>query len=122
MNLLEGRLERMAGGLVCRVGTAVIELGDRPELGRFAGATIGVGMRPEHVRVVDAGGVEATVVGNEYLGSDTLVACEVNDAASVSAPDPAFTASLTMMSESDCVVVSVTPLPLADSTLRVSSD
>jgi sn-glycerol 3-phosphate transport system ATP-binding protein len=29
---------------------------------------------------VDSGGVEATVVGNEYLGSDTLVACEVDQA------------------------------------------
>ncbi len=43
-----------------------------------------IGVRPEHVRVVEGigmegGGVEATVVGNEYLGSDTLVACEVTD-------------------------------------------
>jgi sn-glycerol 3-phosphate transport system ATP-binding protein len=36
-----------------------------------------VGIRPEHVRVVDSGGVVGAVVGTEYLGADTLVACEV---------------------------------------------
>jgi multiple sugar transport system ATP-binding protein len=75
MNLLEGRLERMAGGLVCRVGTAVIELGDRPELGRFAGATIGVGMRPEHVREAgDADGarLRGEVLLVEALGAELL--------------------------------------------------
>jgi multiple sugar transport system ATP-binding protein len=75
MNLLEGRLERTAGGLVCRVGTAEIELGDRPELEPFAGATIGVGMRPEHVREArDGDGTrlrgEALLV--EALGAELL--------------------------------------------------
>jgi sn-glycerol 3-phosphate transport system ATP-binding protein len=41
-----------------------------------AGRSIGV--RPEHVRVVDAGGVMGSVVATEYLGADTLVACQVN--------------------------------------------
>jgi sn-glycerol 3-phosphate transport system ATP-binding protein len=36
-----------------------------------------LGVRPEHVQQVDSGGVDCTVVSNEYLGSDTLVACEV---------------------------------------------
>jgi sn-glycerol 3-phosphate transport system ATP-binding protein len=36
-----------------------------------------IGVRPEHVRLVESGGVTGTVVGTEYLGADTLVACEV---------------------------------------------
>lgn len=44
------------------------------------------GVRPEHVRVVEAGGVEGAVVSNEYLGSDTLVACEVGATDNAAAP------------------------------------
>jgi sn-glycerol 3-phosphate transport system ATP-binding protein len=40
-----------------------------------------VGIRPEHVRVVDSGGVVGAVVGTEYLGADTLVACEIRGGA-----------------------------------------
>ena len=36
-----------------------------------------MGVRPEHVRLVDTGGVLGSVVSTEYLGADTLVACEV---------------------------------------------
>jgi sn-glycerol 3-phosphate transport system ATP-binding protein len=36
-----------------------------------------IGVRPEHIHIVESGGVLGKVVGNEYLGSDTLVACEV---------------------------------------------
>jgi multiple sugar transport system ATP-binding protein len=50
MNLLEARLERTGSGLVCRAGAAEVELGPRPELERFAGGAIGLGVRPEHVR------------------------------------------------------------------------
>jgi len=50
MNLFEARLERAAAGLVCRLGDAEIDLQDRPELDRFAGRSIGLGIRPEHVR------------------------------------------------------------------------
>jgi len=75
MNLLEGRLERAGSGLVCRVGATEIELGYRPELEPFAGATIGVGMRPEHVREAgDGDGArlrgEALLV--EALGAELL--------------------------------------------------
>jgi sn-glycerol 3-phosphate transport system ATP-binding protein len=38
-----------------------------------------LGVRPEHVRVVDSGGVVGHVLSNEYLGADTLVVCEVVD-------------------------------------------
>ena len=36
-----------------------------------------IGVRPEHIRFVESGGVQGSVVGNEYLGADTLVTCEV---------------------------------------------
>src|SRR5438105_12662459 len=49
MNLLEARLRRSTDGLVCRLGAAEVELGHRPELERYVGRTIGVGIRPEHV-------------------------------------------------------------------------
>jgi sn-glycerol 3-phosphate transport system ATP-binding protein len=50
------------------------------------GAAQSLGVRPEHVRAVASGGVEAAVVGTEYLGSDTLVACEVRQARDGAAP------------------------------------
>jgi sn-glycerol 3-phosphate transport system ATP-binding protein len=34
-----------------------------------------LGVRPEHVRVVERGGVEAVVQSAEYLGADTVVTC-----------------------------------------------
>jgi sn-glycerol 3-phosphate transport system ATP-binding protein len=45
------------------------------------GAGLSIGVRPEHVRVVDANGVRGRVVGTEYLGADTLVVAEVCDGA-----------------------------------------
>jgi multiple sugar transport system ATP-binding protein len=50
MNLFEARLERTGAGLVCRLGDAELDLRDRPELNRYAGRSIGLGIRPEHVR------------------------------------------------------------------------
>jgi sn-glycerol 3-phosphate transport system ATP-binding protein len=43
--------------------------------GRGAGLTLGV--RPEHVRLVDAGGVSAEVTSAEYHGADTIVTARV---------------------------------------------
>jgi sn-glycerol 3-phosphate transport system ATP-binding protein len=40
-----------------------------------------VGVRPEHVRQVESGGVLGSVVAIEYLGADTLVACEIDSGA-----------------------------------------
>ncbi len=37
-----------------------------------------LGVRPEHVRMVDRGGVEATVKSAEYLGADTVVTCSTS--------------------------------------------
>jgi sn-glycerol 3-phosphate transport system ATP-binding protein len=37
-----------------------------------------LGVRPEHVRIVDRGGVEAIVQSAEYLGADTVVTCSTS--------------------------------------------
>jgi sn-glycerol 3-phosphate transport system ATP-binding protein len=37
-----------------------------------------LGVRPEHVRLVDRGGMEALVQGAEYLGADTVVTCSTS--------------------------------------------
>jgi len=38
-------------------------------------ADLKLGVRPEHVRVLAGGGIEATVQSAEYLGADTVVTC-----------------------------------------------
>jgi ABC-type sugar transport system ATPase subunit len=37
-----------------------------------------LGVRPEHVRIVASGGVEAVVQSAEYLGADTVVTCSTS--------------------------------------------
>jgi sn-glycerol 3-phosphate transport system ATP-binding protein len=37
-----------------------------------------LGIRPEHVRIVDRGGVEAIVQSAEYLGADTVITCSTS--------------------------------------------
>ena len=55
MNLLEAVLEQRDGGLVARVGEQEIRVPaevpvQRPALARYAGRTVGLGIRPEHVQ------------------------------------------------------------------------
>jgi sn-glycerol 3-phosphate transport system ATP-binding protein len=45
--------------------------------GRGAGLTLGI--RPEHVRLVQEGGVRATVTSAEYHGADTVVTARVGE-------------------------------------------
>ena len=45
--------------------------------GRGAGLTLGV--RPEHVRLVNSGGVSATVTSSEYHGADTILTAKVGE-------------------------------------------
>jgi multiple sugar transport system ATP-binding protein len=83
MNLLEAQLERRDGDLVAMVGEQ--ELGvppdvstARPALGSYVGRTIGLGIRPEHVRdPAGAGGgtsiLRGVVKATEALGSEVLV-------------------------------------------------
>jgi sn-glycerol 3-phosphate transport system ATP-binding protein len=67
MNLVA--LEDGAGG-------AVIQGSNEPVLrGRGAGLVLGV--RPEHVRLVDTGGVSAEVTSAEYHGADTILTARV---------------------------------------------
>ncbi len=89
MNLVQARLERQDGGLVCRLGDQALALPEqvvaaRPELGAHVGRTIGLGIRPEHLHDAGlAGGAEAgrklrgRVVTTELLGSELLAHLEV---------------------------------------------
>jgi len=45
--------------------------------GRGAGLTLGI--RPEHIRLVDQGGVPAAVISAEYHGADTVVTARVGE-------------------------------------------
>ncbi|HEX6701036.1 MAG TPA: sn-glycerol-3-phosphate ABC transporter ATP-binding protein UgpC [Gaiellaceae bacterium] len=82
MNLLEARLERSPSGLLCRLGRSELEVGLRPELERFVGRTIGLGVRPEHVREVNGDDGDRRLQGEvllvEALGAELLVHVAVN--------------------------------------------
>jgi len=45
-----------------------------------------LGVRPEHVRLVDSGGVAALVQSAEYLGADTVVTCTTSADATLAEP------------------------------------
>ena len=62
------------------IGTPPMNVIDPKALpGREGDAVLGV--RPEAVRLVDEGGVEAVVDAVEYLGADTILSCRVGDQA-----------------------------------------
>lgn len=44
-----------------------------------AGTNVVVGVRPEHIAVVDSGGVPAVLVASDYLGADTILAARIAD-------------------------------------------
>jgi multiple sugar transport system ATP-binding protein len=80
MNLVQARLEEA----VAHVGGQQLPIPDevvaaRPALRRYAGRTVGLGIRPEHLR--DLGGDRAvlrgTVRATEALGSELLVHLEI---------------------------------------------
>jgi multiple sugar transport system ATP-binding protein len=88
MNLVQAQLERVDGGLVCRVGVQELALPPAtaavPELQAYVGRTIGLGIRPEHFR--DAALAPDTpqerrlrgrVVTTELLGFELLAHVEV---------------------------------------------
>ncbi|MEO6660952.1 MAG: TOBE domain-containing protein, partial [Burkholderiaceae bacterium] len=74
MNFLPGTLRRGAG-------LARVELGDGtqleapPRAGGADGQSVVLGMRPEHLTLVDEGGIPSRVVVMEPTGMDTFVAC-----------------------------------------------
>jgi multiple sugar transport system ATP-binding protein len=88
MNLLEARLDSLDGGLVVLVGEQELVVPaevarERPALVRYAGRTIGLGIRPEHLRDLspsgDSGGSRlcGRVKATEALGSEVLVHLDV---------------------------------------------
>jgi len=85
MNLVQASLDARGDGLAAVVGGQEIEVpaelaAARPALRRYVGRTVGLGIRPEHLR--DAGGdgrarLRGTVRATEALGSELLVHLEV---------------------------------------------
>ena len=87
MNLVEARVDRRDGGLVADLGDQALTLpeevaAERPALSRYAGRTVAVGIRPEHLREAAAAKSEdallrGKVVVTEVLGSERLVHLEI---------------------------------------------
>ena len=70
MNLLP--LRQGAQGL-CIAGT------DGPALSRQSDVSLLAGVRPEHIRIVEGGGIAAEVDSVEYLGADTVITCRAGE-------------------------------------------
>jgi multiple sugar transport system ATP-binding protein len=85
MNLVQAQLEERGDGLAAIVGGQAIDVpaelaAARPALRRFVGRTVGLGVRPEHLRDVGGDGrarLRGTVRATEALGSELLVHLEV---------------------------------------------
>ena len=88
MNLVVAKLERTDGVLRCEVGRQVLDVPaelerDRPELERYVGRTIGLGIRPEHLEdaglasTTSTGRLRGRVVTTELLGSELLAHVEI---------------------------------------------
>jgi multiple sugar transport system ATP-binding protein len=84
MNLVQAQLDARNGDLVALVGTQELVVPaetslERPALSHYTGRTIGLGIRPEHVRdpalSADGGGsrLRGEVRATEALGSEVLV-------------------------------------------------
>jgi multiple sugar transport system ATP-binding protein len=79
MNLLEAEVRREGAAVVCRLGDVAVDA--PPKLEAYAGRTVAVGIRPEHVRPAFGGADGARLRGLvllvEPLGSEVLVHIEV---------------------------------------------
>lgn len=53
---------------------------DGPPIAPPSGRAVLAGIRPESIRLTDAGGIPAQVLHAEYMGADTVIACAVGDA------------------------------------------
>jgi multiple sugar transport system ATP-binding protein len=92
MNLVEARLERADGALVCQVAGQALEIPGalaqaRPGLEAYAGRTIGLGIRPEQLEDASLAGdvpagqrLRGKVVTVELLGSELLAHVELEAA------------------------------------------
>jgi multiple sugar transport system ATP-binding protein len=86
MNLFEGELVGENGSLVCRIGSAAIDVpsdvaANRPALPDYVGRRVALGIRPEDVRLATHGGEGARIEGSvllvEALGPEQLAHVEV---------------------------------------------
>ncbi len=87
MNLIEARLERDGDGLAAAIGNQTLAVPpevvvERRGLERYVGKTIGLGIRPEHVREPSQldgspASLAGTVLVSEALGSEQLVHIEL---------------------------------------------
>jgi multiple sugar transport system ATP-binding protein len=88
MNIVEARLERIDGELVCALAGQTIAVPPetaraRPELAGYVGRTIGLGIRPEQLRQAsvedgsDGGVLRGRIVTTELLGSEVLAHIEI---------------------------------------------
>jgi multiple sugar transport system ATP-binding protein len=89
MNLVQSRLERSDGGLVCRIGEQTLAVPPevvraRPALGRRLGRTVALGIRPESLEDAALGSgsqngsaLRGRVVTTEPLGAELLAHIEV---------------------------------------------
>ena len=87
MNLFETRLAGEGDALTLALGPSAVPIvAERFDAAALAaarlpdGGALTAGIRPEHVRVVDAGGIPARVVHAENLGHETLLYVTVGDA------------------------------------------
>ena len=99
MNFMRATLERDGAGLVCLIGEQRLTVSpetaaSRPQLERYVGGTLGVGIRSEHVQdaAVATGAppgqrLRGEVVATELLGSDLLAYVEIE-------ADPVVTAEV----------------------------
>jgi multiple sugar transport system ATP-binding protein len=85
MNLVQAQLERRNGGMLAQVGEQELALPAevlqiRPALEGYVGRTVGLGLRPEHVRAATADSasrLRGRVRATEALGSELLVHLEI---------------------------------------------
>jgi multiple sugar transport system ATP-binding protein len=84
MNLFEAELNRKNGHLVANVGDQFLRLADRPEIDRYAGRKVALGIRPEHLEdAAVANGapsehrLHATVTTVEALGAEIIAHLEI---------------------------------------------
>ena len=75
MNLLPGVVRREAGGPAVMVDGASLPVPDRPGLDE--GRKVVFGIRPEHLDLTGAGGLQARVVVVEPTGSETHVVLRI---------------------------------------------
>jgi multiple sugar transport system ATP-binding protein len=92
MNLVEARIDRRNGALVCVVAGQALPIPEsiltvRPRLGDYVGRTVALGIRPEHLgdgaaavngAAAEPGRLRGNVLATELLGSELLVHAQID--------------------------------------------